>query len=183
MRLLARLLGVFLYLTSAWCLAVEPTVVDERAAAEFFEKKIRPLLAKHCYECHAHDKAVDSGELAVDSRAALLKGGDRGPVIVAGKPDESLLLKVVKYGDPKLQMPPDGKLPDAEIDLLTNWIANGAFVPEYGVAAQKKGREIDWAVARQFWSVRPLVHGPIPESRSAGKAAPSESQTSRKAHQ
>ncbi|MBC8113088.1 MAG: PSD1 domain-containing protein, partial [Candidatus Saccharimonas sp.] len=146
------------------CIAADQPI-DERAAAEFFEKKIRPLLAKHCYECHAHDKAGDSGELAVDSRAALLKGGDRGPIMVAGKPDESLLLKALKYGDPKLQMPPEGKLPDAEIELLTKWIADGAFVPEYGVAAQKKGKEIDWTAARQFWSVRPLGRVAIPEFR------------------
>ena len=172
MRLLAILLCGIVILAPAWCLAAEPTVVDERAAAEFFEKKIRPLLAKHCYECHAHDKAGDSGQLAVDSRAALLKGGDRGPILVAGKPDESLLLKAVKYGDPKLQMPPEGKLPDAEIELLTNWIAGGAFVPEYGVAAQKKGKEIDWTAARQFWSFRPLTRGPIPDVRIAEPASP-----------
>ena len=151
--------------------AVDPPI-DERAAAEFFEKKIRPLFVKHCYECHAHDKAGDSGQLAVDSRAALLKGGDRGPILVAGKPDESLLLKAVKYGDPKLQMPPEGKLSDAEVELLTNWITGGAFVPEYGVAAQKKGKEIDWPSARQFWSFRPLTRGPIPDVRSADLASP-----------
>ncbi|MEK6260322.1 MAG: PSD1 and planctomycete cytochrome C domain-containing protein [Planctomycetota bacterium] len=177
MRLLAILLCGIVILAPAWCLAAEPTVVDERAAAEFFEKKIRPLLAKRCYECHAHDKAGDSGQLAVDSRAALLKGGDRGPIIVACKPDESLLLKAVKYGDPKLQMPPEGKLPDAEIDLLSNWIANGAFVPEYGVAAQKKGKEIDWPSARQFWSFRPLERGTIPEARSAELGARSQGKT------
>ena len=158
----------------AAALAADPPV-DERAAAEFFEKRIRPLFAKHCYECHAHDKAGDSGQLAVDSRAALLKGGDRGPIIVAGKPDESLLVKALRYGDPKLQMPPEGKLPDAEIELLTNWIAGGAFVPEYGVAAQKKGKEIDWTAARQFWSVRPLERVTIPEARIAELVSPLDS--------
>ncbi len=163
MRSLAVLLVVASCLAPGWCAASEAVPIDERAAAEFFEKKIRPLLAKRCYECHAHDKAGDSGQLAVDSRAALLKGGDRGPVLVAGKPDESLLLKAVKYGDPKLQMPPEGKLPDAEIELLNKWIADGAFVPEYGVAAEKKAKEIDWAAAKQFWSVKPLGRVTIPE--------------------
>ena len=174
MRLLAILLCGIVILAPTWCLAAGPTVVDERAAAEFFEKKIRPLLAKHCYECHAHDKAGDSGQLAVDSRVALLKGGDRGPIIVAGKPDESLLLTAVKYGDPKLQMPPEGKLPAAEIDLLTKWIVDGAFVPEYGIAVQNKGKQIDWTAAREFWSVRPLVHGLIPEVRNAELGASSD---------
>ena len=163
MRSLAVLLVVASCLAPDWCAASEAVATDERVATEFFEKRIRPLLAKHCYECHARDKAGDSGELAVDSRAALLKGGDRGPIIVAGKPDESLLLKTVKYGDPKLQMPPEGKLPDAEIELLAKWIADGAFVPEYGVAAEKMAKEIDWTAARQFWSVRPLGRVTIPE--------------------
>ena len=183
MRSLAVLLVVASGLAPDWCAASEAVSIDERAAAEFFEKKIRPVLATRCYECHAHDKAGDSGELAVDSRAALLKGGDRGPIIVAGKPDESLLLKAVKYGDPKLQMPPEGKLPEAEIELLTKWIADGAFVPEYGVAGQKKGREIDWTAARQFWSVKPLERVAIPEAPSAALANPLDSFIVSKLHQ
>ncbi len=183
MRPLAILLVVVSCLAPEWTAASEPIAADERAAAEFFEKKIRPLLAKHCYECHAHDKAGDSGQLAVDSRAALLEGGDRGPIIVAGKPDESLLLKAVKYGDPKLQMPPEGKLPDVEIELLTKWIADGAFVPEYGVAAQSRGREIDWTKARQFWSVRSLERVAIPELRSASCDSPLDSFIVSKLHE
>ncbi len=175
MRPLAILLVVVSCLAPGWTAASEPIAADERAAAEFFEKKIRPLLVKHCYECHAHDKAGDSGNFAVDSRAGLLKGGDRGPVLAAGKPEVSLFLRAIKYGDPKLQMPPEGKLPDAEIELLANWITGGAFVPEYGVAAQSRGREIDWPSARQFWSFRPLERVAIPETRSASCDSPLDS--------
>ena len=183
MRSLAVLLVVASCLAPGWCAASKAVATDERVATEFFEKKIRPLLAKHCYECHARDKAGDSGELAVDSRAALLKGGDRGPIIVAGKPEESMLLKAVKYSDPKLQMPPEGKLPDAEIELLNKWITDGAFVPEYGVAAEKKAKEIDWTVARQFWSVRPLGRVAIPESPNAALANPLDSFIVAKLHE
>ena len=129
---------------------------------EFFEKKIRPLLADHCYECHSADTAETSGQLALDGRAGLLAGGTRGPVVVAGKVDESLLITAVRYTDPKLQMPPDGKLSSADVDLLVQWVQQGGFVPEYGETKQKKGKEIDWTSARQFWSFRPLVRNPAP---------------------
>ena len=175
MKPLAIVLAVACCLALRWSAAAEPIAIDERAATEFFEKKIRPLLVQRCYECHSQDKAGESGQLAVDSRAALLKGGDRGAVLVAGQPEESLLLKAIKYGDPKLQMPPEGKLPEAEIELLTKWLADGAFVPEYGVAVQPKGKEIDWTKARQFWSVKPLERVTIPDAPKSAIANPIDS--------
>ena len=140
----------------------EAAPVDRRAATEFFEKKIRPLLIQRCDECHSAKKSEESGQLALDSRARLMAGGTRGPVVVASQPDASLLIKAIRYVDPKLQMPPEGKLPDAEIELLTQWIRDGAFVPEYGQDAGRKSQEIDWDAARQFWSFRPLVRPAVP---------------------
>lgn len=137
-------------------------VRDEKAAGEFFEKSIRPLLAKHCYECHSTDKAADNGHLALDGKGGLLAGGERGPIIVPGKADESLLVSAIRYGDPKLQMPPEGKLPDAEIELIARWISQGAFVPEYGEALIKKDKGINWATAKQFWSFQPLGSATVP---------------------
>ncbi len=135
---------------------------DEAVLAEFFERKIRPLFAKHCYECHSAETAEDNGHLALDGRATLLKGGTRGPILIEGKPDESLLITALRYSDPKLQMPPDGKLSNEEIELLTQWIQQGGFVPEYGATGPKKSKEIDWNAAREFWSFRPLVHHQLP---------------------
>lgn len=139
------------------CRAVDVVPVDRQAATEFFEKKIRPLLVQRCDECHSTKKADESGHLALDNRAGLMAGGTRGPVLVAHKPDESLLIKAIRYLDPQLQMPPEGKLPDAEIELLTKWVRDGAFVPDYGTDVTRKSKEIDWNAARQFWSFRPLV--------------------------
>ena len=131
---------------------------DTATLGEFFEKKIRPLLSiYHCYECHSVDTAENSGQLALDGRTGLLAGGTRGPIVVAGKVDESLLITAVRYNDPKLQMPPDGKLSKADVDLLVQWVQQGAFVPEYGQSNQKKGKEIDWMSARQFWSFQSLI--------------------------
>src|SRR3954469_13083281 len=82
-------------------------------SSEFFEKKIRPVLATKCYSCHTTTKL---GGLQLDSRASMLTGGKSGPAIVSGKPEESLLIKAVLQGDPKLKMPMAGdKLSDAEI--------------------------------------------------------------------
>ena len=95
---------------------------------EFFEKEIRPLLVEHCYQCHSGGSEKLQAELRVDFRDALLKGGDSGPVIVPGNADESLLIHSVRYES--YEMPPKGKLPDADIALLEKWVNDGAPWPD-----------------------------------------------------
>jgi hypothetical protein len=89
------------------------------SSPDFFETKIRPILANNCYSCHTDSKL--SG-LRVDSSEALLKGGDRGPAIVPGDPDKSLLISAVRQTDPDLKMPMGGKLKDAEVADLAAWV-------------------------------------------------------------
>ncbi len=167
MRRLAMALGMAFALVPRLSLAVEPAEVDRQAATEFFEKKIRPLLIQRCDECHSTKKSDESGHLALDNRTSLLAGGSRGPALVAGKPDDSLLIQAVRYVNPKLQMPPDGKLAEVEIELLSKWVREGAFVPDYGAEASKKTKQIDWTAARQFWSFRSLVRPEVPTVRNA----------------
>jgi len=96
----------------------------------FFESKIRPVLVERCYECHSAEKT--KGGLALDTKAGWEKGGDSGPAILPGKPDESLLIKAVRYHDEDLAMPPQkkgGKLPDSAIAALTEWVKMGAPDP------------------------------------------------------
>jgi mono/diheme cytochrome c family protein len=93
--------------------------------SEFFEKNVRPLFAQRCLVCHAAS-AQPMGGLRLDSREALFKGGSRGAAIVAGKPDESLLIRAIRQTDSSLRMPPSGKLTEAEIAILTQWVAMGA---------------------------------------------------------
>lgn len=163
MRRLAIALGMICSLVPRLCDGAEPAGVDRQAATEFFEKKIRPLLVQHCDECHSTDKADESGHLALDNRAALLAGGTRGPIVIGGKPEESLLIKAVRYLDPKLQMPPDGKLAEADVELLAKWVRDGAFIPDYGKdVGNRKNKSIDWDTARQFWSFRSLVRPVVP---------------------
>src|SRR5579883_1939359 len=102
--------------------AAEPSAVD----TQFFENKIRPILVDNCYKCHSHEAPKLKGGLSVEFRDGLLKGGDTGPAIVPGDPDNSLLIKAVRYGDPDLQMPPkDKKLSDDQIQALTTWVKMG----------------------------------------------------------
>ncbi len=91
--------------------------------------KVRPILVENCYSCHA---AMRRGGLRLDSREALIQGGDSGPVIVPGKPEQSLLIQAVRRTNSRLQMPPAQKLNEAEIAALVEWVATGAVWPASG---------------------------------------------------
>jgi hypothetical protein len=110
--------------------AVSPLRAAEPAAdAEFFEKRVRPVLAEHCYKCHSAQAKKLKGGLLLDSRDGLLKGGEGGPVLVPGRPEKSRLVEAIGYKNPDLQMPPRSKLPDAAIADLTAWVRMGAPWP------------------------------------------------------
>src|SRR5258706_8993142 len=97
------------------------------AALELFEKEVRPILVERCQSCHGEAKA--QGGLRLISRSLILKGGSRGPALVAAKPNENLLIKAVEYHG-QLKMPPTGRIPDIETERLKRWIASGAPWPE-----------------------------------------------------
>ncbi|HND52956.1 MAG TPA: hypothetical protein PLV92_11185, partial [Pirellulaceae bacterium] len=109
-RLVATLPLAMLSVAMLWQVAshgLTPLLAQEpdRAALELFEKRIRPALVQHCYECHRAD--VAEGKLALDSRDGLRRGGESGPAIVPGDPDRSLLIRSLRHADPKLKMPKD----------------------------------------------------------------------------
>src|SRR6185295_11048733 len=95
---------------------------DDPAGLEFFEKKIRPLLADRCYSCHSATATKLKAGLRLDSREAALKGGDTGPAVVPGTPEKSLLVEAVSYKNIDLRMPPKGKLSEGQIADLTDWV-------------------------------------------------------------
>lgn len=131
---------------------------------EFFEKRIRPVLSEHCYSCHSAESDRIRGGLRVDSRASLLQGGDTGAAIVPGDPDNSLLIKAVRYTDPDLQMPPrKGRLPDARIADLIHWIRQGAAWPEETSpsALPKRGFTIT-EQDRSYWAFQPIRRPALP---------------------
>lgn len=127
---------------------------------EHFEKKIRPILAKNCYACHTN---AALGGLRVDSKEALLKGGKNGPALVAENPEASLLIKAIVQSDKSVkQMPPTGKLAEADIALLREWIAKGAAMPDKQETLKPASKEyVISPEQRSFWSYQPVVK-PVP---------------------
>ena len=132
---------------------------SKRQRLEFFEANIRPVLVKHCYECHAGDSKKVQGRLLLDSRQGLLKGGESGPAIVPSNPKESLLISAMKHN--ALEMPPKGKLPDSVIADFEKWISDGAIdprdAPPAGDLAQATAWEVTYAARREWWSFQPPV--------------------------
>src|SRR4051794_4991222 len=110
LRSLAKLhwLHLALLLSPGLALAVDLTPEN----IEFFEKKVRPVLAERCYKCHSSKSEKLKGGLFLDSREGVLKGGENGPILIPGAPAKSKLIEAIQYQNPDLQMPPKGKLPD-----------------------------------------------------------------------
>lgn len=134
--------------------AAESSAADGVA---FFESSVRPLLVKHCYECHSQETGKRKGGLLLDRKEGWVKGGDAGPALVPGKPTNSLLMHSVRYEDEDLQMPPKSKLPPEDIRVLEQWIAMGAPDPRVeSMAAATPKKTIDFTTARQGWAFRPL---------------------------
>jgi hypothetical protein len=134
---------------------------------EFFEARIRPVLVESCYPCHSAAAGKSKGGLTLDTGAGVLRGGDSGPALVAGKPDESLLVRAVRYTDPELQMPPKsagGRLPDEVVADLEAWVSAGAPDPRSGVDG--KAPLPGQAAARTHWAFQPVVAPPLPGVRN-----------------
>jgi hypothetical protein len=122
---------------------------------DFFEKHVRPVLADRCYKCHSTGAEKLKAALFVDSREGLLKGGETGPALVPGKPDESRLIRAVRYLDENLQMPPKVKLPEDQIAALEAWVKMGAPMPAGGTGPKATLPAVDFAQARKHWSFQP----------------------------
>lgn len=120
----------------------------------FFEQKIRPVLVEHCYECHSANSKTLRGNLRLDTKSGMLSGGDSGPSVVPGDPEESLLLATIRYTGDNYDMPPKGKLPDSLIADFEKWIQMGAPDPRDGENAPVVTNGIDFDAARQFWSLQ-----------------------------
>jgi mono/diheme cytochrome c family protein len=140
------------------------SAADKPTAAQLkhFEQHIRPLLLARCLKCHGA-KEQKSG-LRLDSLAGMLKGGESGPAIVPGKPDESMLIEAVRYES--YEMPPDGQLKDHEVAALVKWIELGAPWPD-AEAALDDGRKIT-AEDRAVWSFQPVAKVEPPDVDDGG---------------
>ena len=141
-------------------------VTQNQADLAFYEKHIRPVLIKNCYECHSAEADKLKAGLALDSRDALLKGGDSGRAVVLGEPDKSLLITSLLHTDPDLRMPPEkkgGKLKDETIQNFKEWVRRGLPMPEGSTITTEAKME----ARMDHWAYKPLEEQAPPDVRLA----------------
>jgi hypothetical protein len=149
-------------------LVASPTISPD--GLDFFERKIRPVLVENCYQCHSAEAEKIKGGLLLDTREGLLKGGESGVAIVPGQPEQSRLLRAVKFLSKDLQMPPKQKLEPHAIADLEAWIKMGAPDPREGklvAVPAPAAPPMDFTTARKFWSFQSVKDPPPPRTRSA----------------
>ena len=137
---------------------------------QFFESRIRPLLVEKCYSCHSAQAKKLKGGLYADSPQGLLKGGDSGPAIVPGDPEQSRLIDAVRYGNPDLQMPPKSRLAEGQVADLTEWVKRGAPWPaEKGTASAGPARPVFDLQKRkaEHWAWQPIRQQQAPAVKNA----------------
>jgi len=138
-----------------------------RAQLDFFESRIRPILANNCYKCHSQQAEKVKGGLLLDTRDGLLKGGKTGPGIVPGDPGRSLLIEAVRYTNADMQMPPKGeKLSEAQVADLVAWVKMGAPDPRVAGPGQKA-----WVdPGKKHWAWQPVRKPAPPNPTDSGWA-------------
>ena len=127
---------------------------------DHFEAKVRPILVQQCIKCHGPDK--QKGGLRLDSKPGWQTGGENGPALKPGKPDDSLLIKAVRGADGTAQMPPNAKLSAAEVAALVQWVKDGAADPRDGGPARLGGVTV--AEAKKWWSFQPVTRPAVPKT-------------------
>ncbi len=146
-----------LILVSSTAFAEEPEGKKDHV---FFEKNIRPILVKHCYECHSEKAKEQQGGLLLDRESGWLKGGDTDKAVVPGNLEASLLITAIRYSDEGLQMPPEQKLPMEKIKLLEKWVEMGAPGPKKDLEESAFSRLGDqdylFGKAKTHWAFQPV---------------------------
>jgi cytochrome c553 len=157
---------------SAPSISIAATPEPTAEQVKFFEEKVRPILAENCYKCHGEEK--QKGSLRLDLRETVLAGGENGPVVVAGKPDESTLVEAVKWQS--FEMPPTGKLSEEQIATLAEWVRIGAPMPKDhgggGGVALRKTRGAITNEDRQWWAFQPVRRPALPVAPDPGSTTP-----------
>ncbi len=148
-----RLLQSLISIVCALCCGGSLAVANDQASN--FRERVEPLLRKHCFECHSHQADSMEGGLALDWRSGWEVGGNRGPAIIAGDPEHSLLVQAIQYSHAELKMP-DQKLAEADIAILVDWVQQGAFDDRIGQPQNTETFGTDW------WSLRPVVRPEVP---------------------
>lgn len=147
-----------------WLLFLVPGLMAQsQEGIDFFESKIRPVLAKQCYACHSSKTKVAQGGLYVDSKDSLLKGGKSGvPAVVPGKPEQSLMILALRHANNDLKMPPGKQLSKEELADFEQWVKMGAPDPRTGGEVAALAPSYNWAKAKEHWSLQPLADPAVP---------------------
>ncbi|MBI5759687.1 MAG: DUF1553 domain-containing protein [Planctomycetales bacterium] len=135
-------------------LLAQPGMSDGPDGMRFFREKIEPVLKSECYRCHSKQADEVQGGLLLDSRASVLRGGDSGPVVVAGKSGDSLLIQAIRHEDGLAMPPKKPKLPERTIADFVKWIEMGVPDPREGDVSTTGGWDLK--EARQHWSFQPV---------------------------
>src|SRR5689334_21539149 len=126
-----------------------------KAQLDFFESKVRPILADRCYKCHSPSTGSAKSSLELDWKGGWEKGGNYGPAIIPGDPEKSILIGAIRYTNEDLQMPPDGKLSASQISDLVEWVRMGAADPRTtrpaGDAPSYGGQ------GKEHWAFKPVT--------------------------
>src|SRR5262245_24992386 len=138
--------------------AIAVTAMAQGNALDYFEKKIRPVLAARCYACHSSTTGSPQGGLRLDSTAGIRQGGNSGLAVRAGDPDQSLLLRAIRRTDKNLKMPPGEPLSADIISDFEHWIRDGATMPG--------DRSLPAAKQRALWSLEKPRSVPLPQVRN-----------------
>ncbi len=156
-----------MFVGAALVISPLPAFAQDKIAPEqleFFERKVRPVLVEHCFECHSAKATKPKGGFRLDSRAGMLDGGDLGPALVPGQPDKSRILEAISHKNLKLKMPQKYKLPDAIVADLSAWVKMGAPWPEEKLV--KKGTSSDFDLQKRkadHWCWQPIRVPEIPK--------------------
>ena len=151
--------------------ALSAQELSDAAKITFFDKEIYPVLKENCFKCHGEEKKL-KGHFRITSRKGLLEGGDIGPAINLNEPDKSLFLAMISYKDGDHEMPPKEKLPQAQINLLTQWVKMGApFNPKHEITAEggaptSPNTQINERT-KAYWAYQPIKKPTVP--KVAGK--------------
>ena len=176
-RSLSRFFALFMFVGFALFCDCSAVRADDAAKVEFFENRVRPVLAEHCYDCH---NSVDTAEggLAVDYRDGIRAITKRGNVVTPGKPAESLLLRVIRHEIEGVEMPEDGaKLDERVVADIEKWILDGAIDPRdqpptAGTLAEETAWEAKLASRKKWWSFQPIRNYDIPDIHHAHSPHP-----------
>jgi hypothetical protein len=150
------------------CAAASAAPSEPADSREFFEKRVRPVLSDQCFKCHSSNAEKLKGGLMLDSRDALLKGGDTGPAVEPGDPEKSLLIDAIRWKDKDMQMPPKKQLSADEVACIEAWVKAGAPWPQDEGAKTAAKKVFNLQKRKQeHWCWQPLEDAPPPDVKTA----------------